>query len=308
MPLLGSKDASRVSAIPNAERLVLPQLGQRQARPLQDLNRQTPPEQPEQELCLYGCSKAELDRAARDLAKAADIFAIRFTGGCLNLAEERAQHIQAVIREALHDFTDGIVISGATRAVSAERAARVRPSMAEAGSLLQPRLSSGRLIGIFPGRELTAFDHGLRVTADYHGSENWNVMVDAALPRGIVAQRNNSYLWDDEWQAGLDLIGALKARPGYRGALLLGYDGGRATENEYRAWAAASREDPSLQLVLITGSDPARATDKLAADKAWLEAHPQVHCLPPEAHRLRQFFADCGALYHGQAASQVLTA
>ena len=245
---------------------------------------------------LYTDSPQDLQRAAYWLSTSEDSFVIRITGGCLKLGDAAAQKILEVLVQALTPFKKGILMSGASYSESATDPSQHRPCVPEAGLRLQEQGRSGKFIGNFPARNLEHTEEGSwSITKDRHDGKDWDVKLDRRLDRGVAAQQHTPYLWDAEWQSVLGLIGSLKQIGFLRGGLVIGFDGGPATRNEYRAWAEESLKDPSLHVVLITGSDPARATDSLAADTGWLSRHPNVHCVPAKVEDIQSLLDRLGA-------------
>ena len=244
---------------------------------------------------LYGSSPGELAKVTQWLSTSEDSFVLRITGGCLGISHEKNLELQKVLLEALAPFR-GIIASGATLSVSSDNPAEQRASMPEIGALLQSQRGSGKSIGVFPAAGMKRQDDGLiDLCTDFHAGKSWRITLDPRMERGIAAQEETPYVWDAEWQATLRLINHLKTADACRGGLLIGFDGGPATENEYRAWAKLSRLDPSMHVMLISGGDPERATDRLGANRAWLKEFPNVHCLPLVASAIHDACRRIGA-------------
>ena len=242
---------------------------------------------------LYSSSERELERVSAWLSDAPDQFIVRITGGCLPLKSDIARKIQSSLTTALSEFQDGILISGATRSLRDD--GLIRPCMPEIGARVQQNMRDGCHLGVFPGASLSPLSgNSLLVARDTFEGKDWNVVVDSRVPRAIAASFETPYLWDAEWQTVLKVLNNQRTGPDFRGALVVSFDGGPATERELRAWAEVAKEDPRIKLLLITGSSAERSTDKLANNHEWRAAHENIYTVSLHDSNLIKVLSDIG--------------
>ncbi len=248
---------------------------------------------------FYQDRGADFERLVSMLQLAPDSFVLRLTGGCLNMSEQDSKGLYNLFVSALLNF-QGIVLSGATRSVSDDAEQEVRPSIPEIGPMLERYLKDAQHLGLIPGAEIKAQGDGYtQVQYDHHQNRDWNIIAHPHSEKAMVISKETDYLWDSEWQAAQELIQHLQSINSCRGSVIISYDGGIATENELRAAAERSLEDRSQHIILITGSDPQRATDRLSRDAEFLKNYPNVHVVEKDSAALKEKLLDIGCFTNG---------
>jgi hypothetical protein len=196
---------------------------------------------------------------------------IRITGGGI-LSPKDAEQFSSLIQNALGGY-QGMLLAGATQTLDLQ-SGLMRAGVTEAAARLEKICRSARVLGIIPTQRLEERKDGL---FSVDREPELEVTTHPSNRVLLATAERTPYLWDAEWHRGLELREILRPDK----SILISYDGGKATDNEIRAWADQSKQDSSTHVVLILGSDPERSTGAIARKMHFLREHPNVHLVHP---------------------------
>ena len=215
---------------------------------------------------------------------------VSITGGCAgaNIGPGVSSSVVTLFTEAFTGFS-GVIVIGGTRMILNKDPEQVLFGITEIGPAIRQNCPDSMVLGVIPRLEGVAHNkqnETLEVSQSTGqiGIPNHTTIVHPNQDMVVgVCQRllPQQEIWDDEVEFRRFVTQELLTfSRGQWSSVLIAYNGGSVTEREIRA--TAQRGWP---VILIRGSG--RITDMLAADTAFLEAHPTVHVCEHSAASLR---------------------
>lgn len=240
-----------------------------------------------------------LDPVMATLSMVSNRTVVSITGGCAkaSMAYDEGSDALELFRQAFTGFSGAMLIGG-TRMILNDDPQQVLFGITEIGPAIRAHCPNSFVLGVIPRLQEVVFyqeasmlkvihcigepdspDH----TTIVHPNQDLVVGVGKRLLPELA-------IWDDEVEFRRYVTALLRSYGSWC-SLLVAYNGGGTTTREVEA--TAHRGWP---VILIRGSG--RATDKLAGDKSFLQAHPSVRVCEHSAASLRHELVELGAAPH----------
>jgi hypothetical protein len=237
-----------------------------------------------------------LDPVMATLSMVSNRIVVSITGGCAkaNMTYGEGQEVLELFRRAFEGF-NGALLVGGTRMIL-DDSQEVLFGITEVGPMIRAHCPNSLVLGVIPRLQEVVFHQGASVLQVVHSigesiepdhttivHPNQDIVV--GIGQRLLPQLA---IWDDEVEFRRYLTDLLRLYGGWR-SILIAYNGGSTTEREVQATARQG-----WPVILIQGSG--RATDKLAGDEDFLQAHPNVHVCEHSVTSLQRELAALGAV------------
>lgn len=237
------------------------------------------------------------DAVVATLSKVSDRILVSITGGCAkaNMTYDEGQEVLDLFKTAFSGFCGAMLIGG-TRMITDDDPDQVLFGITEIGPVIRANCPESFILGVIPRLQEVVFHREATMLKVVHtigevGSPDHTTIVHPHQDMVIGVSKRllpDRPIWDDEVEFRRYVTDLLRTYGDWR-SVLIAHNGGGTTEREVIIAA-----DHGWPVILIRGSG--RATDKLAADKTFLQAHPSVRVCEHSAASLRHELIELGAL------------
>jgi hypothetical protein len=238
-----------------------------------------------------------LDPVIATLSRVPNRIAVTITGGCAraNMAYDEGLELLELFKQAFDGFAGAMLIGG-SRMILDDDPTKVLFGITEVGAAIRTHCNDSFVLGVVPRLQEVVFYQAasmLKVihtageadTPDHTTIIHPNQDIVVGVGKRLVLDRP---IWDDEIEFRRYITETLRTYALWR-SVLVAYNGGGTTEREVLINARQG-----WPVILVQGSG--RATDKLAGDTDFLQAHPNVRVCQHSAASLRHELHELGAI------------